>query len=89
MTKQKTIAALFIWACVGFNSPAAVQQFLNDGVAGVKPTAAVAAFDAKVVTMPDLAAPAFEVFFPIKQAPDAGNGKVFDPATVPGGLICQ
>jgi hypothetical protein len=82
---RKTIVALFIWVCIGFNSPTAVQSFLDS-------LASAPAASSQIVAMPQApGVPAFEVFVPLScsnpYAHCEGNSGM-PAANVPDGLAC-
>ena len=71
------------WACIGFNSASAVQNFLSGETNDLVRSAS--AKTAKVVTMPNAGGdvPLFEVFIA-----NPSNGTTFDPSTIPDGMPC-
>lgn len=85
MSTRKAIAALFIWVCIGFNSPTAVQNFLDS-------LASAPVASSQIVAMPTgPSVPAFEVFLELPCSnPIAGcsGNSGADVSRVPDGVSC-
>jgi hypothetical protein len=81
--KRQMIAAMIIWACVGFNSAADVTAFLNTpSNIFFGETSDHAPKNAQIVAMPTGSDPMFEVFFKT-------SDKSFSASQVTNGIECS